>query len=264
MRRLPVVATVHDVAWLRVQAHAPAYARYYFGRVFARRYRRRPRASSSTRSSRAANCCGLLAGDTTRGACTWCIRASPPISVRCSARRRRAHDSDRRNGRAAQEPRALVRALAGSRRRAPRVGRAADALSAASARRSRASSASPIASSFAATWRAPICWISTPTARSSRCPRTTKASATPRRRRSAPARRASFRIAARCPKSSGGDAPVAAGGRRRCVGDGAAPPRCAATTTRVRRRARDGAIARFAWPASARRMERGLRSAARQ
>ncbi len=28
---LPLVATVHDVAWLRVQSHAPAYARYYFG-----------------------------------------------------------------------------------------------------------------------------------------------------------------------------------------------------------------------------------------
>lgn len=29
---LPIVATVHDVAWLRgAQAHAPAYARWYFG-----------------------------------------------------------------------------------------------------------------------------------------------------------------------------------------------------------------------------------------
>ena len=36
---LPVVATVHDVAWLRVQAHAPAYARYYFGRFSLERYR---------------------------------------------------------------------------------------------------------------------------------------------------------------------------------------------------------------------------------
>lgn len=36
---LPVVATVHDVAWLRVQAHAPAYARYYFGRFSLDRYR---------------------------------------------------------------------------------------------------------------------------------------------------------------------------------------------------------------------------------
>ncbi len=36
---LPVVATVHDVAWLCVQAHAPAYARYYFGRFSLDRYR---------------------------------------------------------------------------------------------------------------------------------------------------------------------------------------------------------------------------------
>ena len=36
---LPVVATVHDVAWLRVQAHAPVYARYYFGRFSLDRYR---------------------------------------------------------------------------------------------------------------------------------------------------------------------------------------------------------------------------------
>jgi alpha-1,3-rhamnosyl/mannosyltransferase len=37
--RLPVVVTVHDVAWLRVQAHAPAYARYYFGAFSVDRYR---------------------------------------------------------------------------------------------------------------------------------------------------------------------------------------------------------------------------------
>jgi glycosyltransferase involved in cell wall biosynthesis len=36
---LPLVATVHDVAWLRVQAHARAYARYYFGRFSIDRYR---------------------------------------------------------------------------------------------------------------------------------------------------------------------------------------------------------------------------------
>ncbi|HEY9085617.1 MAG TPA: glycosyltransferase family 1 protein [Candidatus Tyrphobacter sp.] len=38
--RLPVVATVHDVAWLRVQAHARSYARYYFGAFALARYRR--------------------------------------------------------------------------------------------------------------------------------------------------------------------------------------------------------------------------------
>lgn len=36
---LPVVVTVHDVAWLRVQSHARAYARYYFGRFSLERYR---------------------------------------------------------------------------------------------------------------------------------------------------------------------------------------------------------------------------------
>ncbi len=36
---LPAVATVHDVAWLRVQAHARPYARYYFGAFSVERYR---------------------------------------------------------------------------------------------------------------------------------------------------------------------------------------------------------------------------------
>ncbi len=38
--RAPIVATVHDVAWLHVQAHARAYARAYFGRFQLRRYER--------------------------------------------------------------------------------------------------------------------------------------------------------------------------------------------------------------------------------
>ena len=37
--RLPVVATVHDMAWFRVQSHARAYARWYFGRFAAARYK---------------------------------------------------------------------------------------------------------------------------------------------------------------------------------------------------------------------------------
>jgi glycosyltransferase involved in cell wall biosynthesis len=36
---MPVVVTVHDVAWLHVQAHARPYARYYFGRFSLGRYR---------------------------------------------------------------------------------------------------------------------------------------------------------------------------------------------------------------------------------
>ncbi len=35
----PVVVTVHDVAWLRVQDHVRPYARWYFGRYQAARYR---------------------------------------------------------------------------------------------------------------------------------------------------------------------------------------------------------------------------------
>ncbi|HKU82391.1 MAG TPA: glycosyltransferase, partial [Candidatus Tumulicola sp.] len=37
---MPAVVTVHDVAWLRVQAHARPYARYYFGAFSLARYRR--------------------------------------------------------------------------------------------------------------------------------------------------------------------------------------------------------------------------------
>jgi glycosyltransferase involved in cell wall biosynthesis len=36
--RTPVVVTVHDVAWLRVQAHTRWYARWYFGTLALRRY----------------------------------------------------------------------------------------------------------------------------------------------------------------------------------------------------------------------------------
>jgi glycosyltransferase involved in cell wall biosynthesis len=36
----PMVVTVHDVAWLRVQAHTRAYARVYFGAFALARYRR--------------------------------------------------------------------------------------------------------------------------------------------------------------------------------------------------------------------------------
>ncbi len=36
---LPLVATVHDVAWLRVQQHARPYARWYFGTFARERYR---------------------------------------------------------------------------------------------------------------------------------------------------------------------------------------------------------------------------------
>jgi glycosyltransferase involved in cell wall biosynthesis len=39
LRTLPTVVTVHDLAWLRVQAHTRGYARAYFGAVQARAYR---------------------------------------------------------------------------------------------------------------------------------------------------------------------------------------------------------------------------------
>jgi glycosyltransferase involved in cell wall biosynthesis len=39
LRTLPTVVTVHDMAWLRVQAHTRAYARAYFGTLMKRLYR---------------------------------------------------------------------------------------------------------------------------------------------------------------------------------------------------------------------------------
>ncbi len=36
---MPIVVTVHDLAWHEAQAHAPAYARYYFGPFSLNRYR---------------------------------------------------------------------------------------------------------------------------------------------------------------------------------------------------------------------------------
>ncbi|MGA9946029.1 MAG: glycosyltransferase family 1 protein [Candidatus Cybelea sp.] len=39
MTGIPIVVTVHDLAWHEAQAHAPAYARYYFGPFSLHRYR---------------------------------------------------------------------------------------------------------------------------------------------------------------------------------------------------------------------------------
>ena len=38
--KTPIVTTVHDVAWLKVQTHARSYARYYFGRITLASYKR--------------------------------------------------------------------------------------------------------------------------------------------------------------------------------------------------------------------------------
>lgn len=48
----PIVVTVHDVAWLRVQAHARPYARYYFGTFALHRYRRATRIAVDSNFSR--------------------------------------------------------------------------------------------------------------------------------------------------------------------------------------------------------------------
>ncbi len=39
VRTMPAIVTVHDLAWLRVQAHTAAYARAYFGAAMRRLYR---------------------------------------------------------------------------------------------------------------------------------------------------------------------------------------------------------------------------------
>jgi len=49
---LPVVVTVHDVAWLHVQAHARSYARYYFGAFTIARYRAAARIAVDSEFSR--------------------------------------------------------------------------------------------------------------------------------------------------------------------------------------------------------------------
>ncbi len=51
---LPVVVTVHDVAWLEAQSHARAYARYYFGKFSLQRYRRATRIVVDSNFSREA------------------------------------------------------------------------------------------------------------------------------------------------------------------------------------------------------------------
>ncbi len=50
--RMPIVVTVHDVAWLHAQGHAPVYARYYFGRFSLHRYRRASRIAVDSSFSR--------------------------------------------------------------------------------------------------------------------------------------------------------------------------------------------------------------------
>jgi glycosyltransferase involved in cell wall biosynthesis len=49
---LPMIVTVHDVAWLRVQAHARPYARAYFGKYALARYRHARRILVDSRFSR--------------------------------------------------------------------------------------------------------------------------------------------------------------------------------------------------------------------
>jgi len=49
---LPVLVTVHDVAWFEAQEHAPAYARYYFGRFALARYRKAARIVTDSAFSR--------------------------------------------------------------------------------------------------------------------------------------------------------------------------------------------------------------------
>lgn len=51
---VPVVATVHDVAWFAAQSHAPAYARYYFGPFSLARYRNASRIVADSAFSREA------------------------------------------------------------------------------------------------------------------------------------------------------------------------------------------------------------------
>jgi len=48
----PIVVTVHDVAWLRVQGHTRPYARYYFGTFALQRYRRAARVAVDSNFSR--------------------------------------------------------------------------------------------------------------------------------------------------------------------------------------------------------------------
>lgn len=50
--KMPIVVTVHDLAWHRVQSHAPAYARYYFGPFSLRRYRAAARVVADSKFSR--------------------------------------------------------------------------------------------------------------------------------------------------------------------------------------------------------------------
>lgn len=49
---LPVVVTVHDAAWVRVQSHAPSYARYYFGAFSVDRYRHASQIAVDSKFSR--------------------------------------------------------------------------------------------------------------------------------------------------------------------------------------------------------------------
>lgn len=61
--RLPVVATVHDMAWFRVQSHARAYARWYFGRFAAARYKRARALVVDSQFSRSELLCAMRVGE---------------------------------------------------------------------------------------------------------------------------------------------------------------------------------------------------------
>ena len=263
MRGMPVVVTVHDVAWHRAQSHAPRVRALLFRRVFVAALSPRGARVSSIRSSRATSLLGLRPGLRTP---TRVLVVYPGVAAdfcRLPRRRRRAHDSRRRNRRAAQESRSADS-------RARRGSAARGSSRSARRRRTRANawllrdgSASRIGSRCADTCRAnellALYAVAARRRGSLAVRRLRLRGGAGALRRSAVRRFASsFAAGDRARRRAG--RPVR---RRRRRGSRRWAPRCAATR-RARGARRAGAIARFSWDAQrARASSDGVRRVSR-
>ncbi len=197
---LPIVVTVHDLAWHEVQAHAPAYARYYFGRFSLQQYRKAASIVVDSDFSRKALLRLLSDFEAARVHVVY-----PGVAADfCGIVRR---DGDGRT--------ILVVGTVERRKNLEVLVRATCAVTGGAHRRDWAAYAvrASLRAARAATWALRTAWRcpamslaigscrSTSAAPLRRCHRSTKDSVTLRHRRSAPACRASFQIEARSRKS---------------------------------------------------------------
>ena len=253
MTGMPIVVTVHDLAWHEAQAHAPAYARYYFGPFSLHRYRGAARIVVDSNFSRDRLLRILGDFDPSRVEVVYPGVAADFCGV-VARRRRRRDDPCGRNGRAAQEPRgadsrasAIARGSTGRDRSAHAVRARMRAARAAVAGRR------PHRDAWLRAARAAYRALRS-VAPLQPYPRATKVLGMRRRRRFVPACRASFPIVPRFPRLWPAMRPAWTP-TIPVLGPPRSAPHCTAHEEPRARQVRAAAIARFSWETSAQRIE---------